>query len=94
MLTDQKRLDQVADILKVLAHSTRMEVMLILAKHGPSSVSSIQAQLQLDQSLISHHLIKMKDKGILDSGRKGKEVHYSLTDPSLITIINLLLKPN
>ena len=90
-MNQSEKLDRVADLLKILAHATRMRIVLILSKQGQVSVSAIQTQLRIEQSLVSHHLVKMKDKGILNSERRGKEVYYSLSDPTLISIPTLLL---
>jgi DNA-binding transcriptional ArsR family regulator len=92
MSLDQQRIDRVAEIMRVIAHPIRMEVMLFLLKQGPSIVSSIQAELQIEQSLLSHHLIKMKDRGVLYSDRKGKTMFYGLVDPSLVDVITPFLK--
>ena len=92
MNQDDKKLNRVADVLRVIGHPTRMKIMLLLAKQGPLSVSTIQVSLRQreEQSLISRHLIKMKDKGILASERQGKENHYALSDPSLINVVDML----
>jgi DNA-binding transcriptional ArsR family regulator len=43
------------------------------------SVNDICEKLgSIEQSLLSHHLIKMKDKGILKSKKEGQFVYYSL----------------
>lgn len=74
------RINQTAELLKVIAHPARLKILLLLVSRGPRNVSGIQDELQLEQSLLSHHLIKLKDKGVLTCQRKGKEMHYGVND--------------
>lgn len=90
-IIDQK-IDQVAELLRTLAHPLRMQIVLLLSQQKPCPVSSLQVQLQAEQSLLSHHLIKMKDKGILTSVRKGKEIYYSVAYPCFMKLVRLLLE--
>ena len=85
------KLEQAAELIKVLAHPTRIRILQLLARRGQLTASAVQHKLQIEQSLLSHHLIMMNTKGALRKHRKGREVHYSLTDPSLMRIVTLLL---
>jgi len=89
---EETRINQTAELLKVIAHPARLKILLLLASKGPRKVSSIQDQLQLEQSLLSHHLIKLKDKGVLICQRKGKEMHYGVNDMLLKNLLYLLLE--
>ena len=91
MNQEETKLNRAAELLKLVANSSRMKIITILAQQGQLNVSAIQAQVQTEQSLVSHSLIKMKDKGILSSQRKSKEVYYSLIDPDIAHVITLLL---
>lgn len=71
-------LEKAAFILKTIAHPTRLAIIDLLSKKGEQTVSNICSQLELEQSLASHHLSVMKMKGILSSEREGKKVIYSL----------------
>ncbi len=66
------KLDKVAEILKAIAHPIRLEVLETLEFNEPLTVSEIRAQIdmEVEQSLLSHHLIKLKDKGVLQSVKK------------------------
>ncbi|RZK36932.1 MAG: transcriptional regulator [Hymenobacter sp.] len=86
---DTKR---VAELLKVLAHPIRLKIINLLSQHRELNVTTIQRQIAINQSLVSHHLIKMNDKGILTKVRGGKEIYYSLADPILAEWVSLVLK--
>lgn len=66
-----------AELLKVLADETRLAVMRALMD-GPKHVSQINERLQVEQSLLSHHLRVLRESGLVTSRRDGKAVLYSL----------------
>ncbi|UFH54600.1 helix-turn-helix transcriptional regulator [Spirosoma sp. KNUC1025] len=88
---DDIKTDQAAEILKTIAHPGRIRILLALAEQPSLNVSALQEQLQIEQSLLSQYLVKMKDRGILVSTRRGQEIHYSLADTSLLEVVKLLL---
>jgi ArsR family transcriptional regulator len=66
-----------ADLLKVLADETRLAVVRQLLDE-PKHVNEINAPLQLEQSLLSHHLRILREAGLVRAERDGKAVLYSL----------------
>ncbi len=70
-----------ASLLKVLADDTRLDVvrqLLDCAKH----VGELNESMDIDQSLLSHHLKVLRDAGIVTAERDGKAVLYRLA-PSM-----------
>ncbi len=63
--------------LKVLADSTRLAVMRRLLKE-PQQVSDLRRYLEVEQSLLSHHLKVLRDAGLVLDERVGKSVLYRL----------------
>jgi ArsR family transcriptional regulator len=80
-----KPADNCATILKVLADETRLAVVRQLME-GPQQVNEMNATLQLEQSLLSHHLRILRDAGIVRSQRDGKAVLYRLSEEVLAGI--------
>jgi ArsR family transcriptional regulator len=66
-----------ATLLKVLADETRLAVVQELLG-GAKHVSEINAVLNLDQSLLSHHLRTLREAGLVIAQRDGKAVLYRL----------------
>lgn len=85
-----EKMEKVAFILKTTAHPTRIAVVQLLAAHESLSVSDISERLNVEQSLLSHHLSGMKLKGILSSTREGKNIFYSLKMREVIDVIQCL----
>ena len=88
-LTTEK-MEKVAFILKTTAHPTRIAIVQLLSNHESLSVTDISDKLNVEQSLLSHHLSGMKLKGILSSHREGKNIYYALKMREVIDVIQCL----
>ena len=88
-LTSEK-MEKVAFILKTTAHPTRIAIVQLLAANDGLSVTDISEKLNVEQSLLSHHLSGMKLKGILSSHREGKNIYYALKMREVIDVIQCL----
>lgn len=72
-----------ADVIKSLAHPTRLFIAVILEK-GPLCVCEITARVGSDMSTISRHLSVMKNAGIISDERRGNQIWYSLVCPCVL----------
>ncbi|HEX8916687.1 MAG TPA: metalloregulator ArsR/SmtB family transcription factor [Humisphaera sp.] len=66
-----------ASRLKVLADPTRLAVLEALLA-GPKHVGTLQKALDVEQSLLSHHLQTLRESGLVLATRDGKSVLYSI----------------
>jgi DNA-binding transcriptional ArsR family regulator len=66
-----------ADKMKVLSDVTRLSVLEELLS-GPKNVSQLNAQIKIDQSLLSHHLRVLRDAGLVKTMRDGKAIRYEI----------------
>ena len=87
----QDKTEQAAELLKLIANPTRIHIVVLLAEQPSLNVLALQKQLGIEQALLSMNLNKMKVRGVLTSQRKGKEVHYSLADASLLEAIRIII---
>ena len=87
---DQKKLERAAYVLKCVAHPIRISIIDLLQQRDRLTVSELQHVLNIEQSLLSHHLTNMRDKGILDTKREGKNVFYFLIDSSITNILDCI----
>jgi len=87
---DQQKLERAAYVLKCVAHPIRISIIDLLEQRERLSVSQLQEVLQVEQSLLSHHLTNMRDKGIVETKREGKHVFYSLSNSAITTIISCI----
>ncbi|MCA9248818.1 MAG: winged helix-turn-helix transcriptional regulator [Planctomycetales bacterium] len=66
-----------ASMLKVLADETRLAVVERLFD-GALHVGEINARLQVEPTLLSHHLKVLREAGIVEAQRDGRAVLYRL----------------
>ena len=84
------RMERTAEILKTIGHPVRLSVLETLKEQEPLSVQDLMERTTTEQSLLSHHLSKMKDKGILTCQRDGKRIMYSLVDRHILNIFKCM----
>lgn len=87
-----KELEDISELLKVLAHPVRLCIVNGLLKNGGCNVSFMQQCLDVPQSTVSQHLQKLKSAGIIKGERKGLEITYRVVDERVAKIIDLLIK--
>jgi len=84
---EEKYLEKAAYILKTIAHPVRLAIIDELRNNNQFAVSDICKALKIEQSIVSHHLIHMKLRGLLKSAKSGQQVFYSLKEPNLTEVI-------
>lgn len=92
MATNRLKIKKAADFLKVIAHPTRLEIIHLLDGKKSLTVSQICAKLEIEQSLVSHHLASMRNKGVLKSERDGINISYSILDQKVVEILETSLQ--
>jgi DNA-binding transcriptional ArsR family regulator len=84
---NKEKFEKAAYILKAVAHPTRLAIIQLLEQEDGLSVNEICEALDCEQSLISHHLINMKLRGILQSHKDGLNMYYSLKEHEVTKIL-------
>lgn len=83
---------QAATILKALGHPTRIQIVELLNEQKELSVQRIKELLpaKVEQSMLSQHLIKMKECKILVCKKEGMHVFYSLGNTKIIQLLDCI----
>jgi ArsR family transcriptional regulator, nickel/cobalt-responsive transcriptional repressor len=66
-----------AEIFRALGDPTRLGVLQVLLE-GPARVGELATVLDVEQSLLSHHLQVLKAAGLVQATRDGKAVVYRI----------------
>jgi ArsR family transcriptional regulator len=85
-------LEKAAYILKCIGHPARLAIIELLSERKEITVNEICHELGMEQSLISHHLVNMKIRGLLSSRKEGINIYYALKERNLLTIITCVQK--
>jgi DNA-binding transcriptional ArsR family regulator len=80
--------EKAAYILKTIAHPTRLAIIDIIREQGALPVNEFCRILKLEQSVVSHHLINMRVKGLLKATKNGNQVIYDLKEDNLLQIMH------
>jgi DNA-binding transcriptional ArsR family regulator len=88
-LVQQSLLRFEADVFRALAHPTRMAIVELL-REEELSVTEILVRLKLEQANVSQHLAILRSKRIATSRRERNQVFYSLRDPMLVKILDMI----
>ena len=83
-----ENLEMAAKMLKAIAHPVRISIVGFLEDGEQRTVTEIHNQLGIEQSTASHHLVILKDRGVLASKREGKNTWYYLKHPNLKVILS------
>jgi len=78
-----------ADICSALADPRRI-LLLYAISSTPRNVSDLANEIDISQPAASRHLKILRDRGLVQSRRKGASVEYNLTDERLIQALDLL----
>lgn len=84
-----KNIDEKAELLKALAHPTRLCIVQgLLTKK--TNVTGIVDCLKVAQPTISQHLRILKAAGIITGTRNGLEMNYTVINETVKAIIRVL----
>jgi len=92
MDSNVKRYEDMAELLKVLAHPVRLCIVKGLLQKGQCNVGYMQNCLEMPQSTVSQHLQKLRAAGIIEGERTGLEINYKVCSDKAEDIIKLLFK--
>ncbi|MBA9084048.1 ArsR family transcriptional regulator [Fontibacillus solani] len=89
---DFKSYNEVADILKALAHPVRLCIVKGLMQKENCNVTYIQECLDLPQSTVSQHLQKLRSMGIVETERSGLEIKYHVANERIKKLIRIFFE--
>ncbi|MBG9515578.1 ArsR family transcriptional regulator [Bacillus thuringiensis] len=89
--TERNDLERISEMLKVLAHPVRLQMVHHLLEKKALNVTELQRYFDLPQSTISQHLGKLKSHKAVAYERKGLEVFYRVDDEKVKQTLQVLL---
>ncbi len=90
-LNKQDRFTVAAEIAKQLGDSARIRIFWILC-HYEECVINISALMEMSSPAVSHHLRILKDNGLIESRREGKEVYYKARDTEICRLLHQMIE--
>ncbi len=84
------KLEKIAEIFQGLAYPVRLRILEFLEDGNDYAVFEILEVVKVEPSLLSHHLAKMKNIGILESYRKGRNIYYRLAIKEITKVFDCI----
>jgi ArsR family transcriptional regulator len=78
-----------ADIFQALSHPTRIAILEFLNQRELSAGALIE-KLGMEQANVSQHLAILRAKRLVSSRKAGNQVFYSVRDPLIHDVLNLM----
>jgi len=88
---DASELQERAEMLKAMAHPTRIAMIEMLYEDKELTVSEIHNTLEIEQAVASNHLGILKSKNIVKCHRDGKKMYYSLKMQNVHNVVQCML---
>lgn len=85
-------LETATEVLRAVAHPHRLLIIEMLYQQKSMNVTEVYERLGIEQAVASHHLRILKDRGVVQVRRDGKNSNYSLTSDEFYKIIEVLGK--
>jgi len=76
-------------IYKAFSNEQRLKLLRCLSK--PKNVTDLLDHCDLTQSALSQHLKVLREAGLVETKREGKEIIYGVGHKQVLKITNLLL---
>jgi DNA-binding transcriptional ArsR family regulator len=78
-----------ANVFQALSHPTRIAILEVL-QEGELSAGAIQERLGIEQANLSQHLAILRARQIVVNRKDGNQVFYSLRNPVLSEVLNIM----
>ncbi len=83
----EKKSEEVAELLKFLAHPKRF-LLLCKLRDGAKTVWELEKSCNVSQSQLSQFLAAMREDGMLHAEKQWQFVSYSIADPRVLALMN------
>lgn len=78
-----------ARVMKAMAHPSRLKVIDELSR-GERCVCDLQELIGHDMSTVSKHLNVLRQAGIIENERRGKQIYYRLKVPCILNFFHCI----
>ncbi|MCL1978690.1 MAG: metalloregulator ArsR/SmtB family transcription factor [Methanomassiliicoccaceae archaeon] len=90
-MPDDKTIDELSDLFKVLSDPTRLKILLAIGD-GEVCVCCISELLGMSMSAVSHQLKTLRQTHLVKARRDGRNIYYSLADHHVETLLDITME--
>lgn len=81
----------IAAVFQALGDPYRQRILLAFEPGERLNVGQICSAFALSRTAVSHHLKVLRQAGVLDSEKRGKEVYFWINRPAISQALNAVL---
>ncbi len=86
----RQNVQQPVQLLKIMAHETRLIILCMLAQRGRMTVTEMMEGSDISQSAFSQHLKILRDRGLVTTEKQALYVYYTLKNQEVQQILTTL----
>ena len=84
-ILDEHTAAHVAELFRAFSDTSRVRIMSALVD-GEKNVSALAGIVGISESAVSHHMRGLRQMGLVQARREGKEVYYRIDDEHIIAL--------
>lgn len=81
----------VSQLFKQLSDPVRIKIFWLLC-HTEECVLNVAAMVNMSSPAVAHHLKLLKDAGLIEGRKDGKEVYYKATETPEASALHLMIE--
>lgn len=85
----KKSAGEASRFLKSIANQHRLLILCLLSQNE-MNVTRLIDEVDISQTSMSQHLLKLREEGLIDFRREHRELYYYIADPNVLKIIRVL----
>lgn len=82
--------NDIQKFLQALSNPNRQRIMLLFAEQPVLTVGDVAIRTELGMSTVSEHLKQLREAGLLNANKVGKEVEYRVNVARIQDLLNQL----
>lgn len=86
-ILDEHAAAHVAELFRAFSDTSRVRIMSVLTTQE-LNVGGLAEIVGISESAVSHHMRGLRQMGLVNARRDGKEVFYRVEDEHIITLFN------
>jgi DNA-binding transcriptional ArsR family regulator len=85
-MIDITYLENTASLMRAISQTVRLEILLAIGT-GEACVCHLEAAIGQRQAYISQQLMALREAGIVESRREGRNIYYHVSNPQVLDLI-------
>jgi ArsR family transcriptional regulator len=90
-MNNLESLEETASLLRAISQTVRLEILLTIGT-GEACVCHLEAAIGQRQAYISQQLMALRESGIVESRREGRNIYYHIKNLRILDLIHSACK--